>query len=106
MAQYPAVVINGQVLTPAQVSQLEQQLGSRIAPGQYLVNFQNSCWANLTNNTSGCLNQGGSVTTHSRYGSGESHSNDDWSYYSNLSGGGGVGGAGDGCVYAFGWSNC
>ena len=36
----------------------------------------------------------------------ESNAQGDWSYYSNVTGNGGVGGTSDGCYYAFGWSNC
>lgn len=100
---YSKVAINGQRLTVSQVEALERQLGARIAPGSYLYNANNGCWANLTTGQSGCL--GGAASTFSRYGSGERNANGDWSYWSNI-GGGAVGGSGNGCVYAFQWSNC
>jgi hypothetical protein len=97
------VSINGYLLNTAELASLEAQLGTRLMPGAYLYNAQNSCWLNTTTGHSGCLNNSGIYT--SRYGSGERHANGDWSHYSNMAGGG-VGGTGDGCVYAFGWSNC
>lgn len=98
------VAINGTQLTVPQLRQLEAQLGSRIAPGNYLVDAM-GCWANLTNGTSGCIGQG-SVDTFSRYGSGSRGSDGSWNHYSRAAGGA-VGGTGDGCVYTtFGWSNC
>ena len=39
-------------------------------------------------------------------GSGERYGDGSWSHYNPLVGGGGVGGTADGCVYAYGWSNC
>ena len=101
------VAINGQVLSQEQIIALESQLGVVIAPGAYLVDPQSGCWMNINTGQHGCGvgggNGGGQYT--SRYGSGEWNSNGDWSHYSNAAGGG-VGGTGDGCVYAFGWSNC
>ena len=96
------VSINGQMLTITQLMVLQQQLGTQIPPGNYLVNFQNGCWANLSTGQSGCP---GTVDVFGRYGSGERTPNGDWSYYSNAAGGA-VGGTGDGCLYAFDWSNC
>ena len=98
------VAINGTQLTVPQLRQLEAQLGSRIAPGNYLVNAR-GCWVNLPNGTSGCIGQG-STDTFSRYGSGERTSDGSWNHWSNAAGGA-VGGTSDGCVYTtFGWSNC
>ena len=100
------VAINGQVLSRAQLTSLEVQLGTRIAPGSYVVNYATGCWANLSTGQQGCGAGGGNGGAYtSRYGSGEWNANGDWSHYSNI-GGGAVGGSGDGCVYAFGWSNC
>ncbi|MEM6710036.1 MAG: hypothetical protein AAF648_14745 [Pseudomonadota bacterium] len=101
------VAINGTQLSVVQLRQLEAQIGTRIAPGNYLVNAL-GCWVNLTNGTSGCLGQGGSGSSdvHSRYGSGSRDSQGNWNHWSNAAGGA-VGGTGDGCVYtSFGWSNC
>ena len=96
------VAVNGQRLTTDQLRQLEISVGSKIAPGAYLINAQ-GCWVNLSTGQSGCL---GSVNTHSRYGSGERTSNGSWNHYSR-SAGMGVGGTGDGCIYTTtGWSNC
>jgi hypothetical protein len=98
------VAINGQRLTSVQLQVLEQQIGSKVAPGIYLADV-NGCWLNLSNATSGCLGQG-SVTTFSRYGSGERNNNGDWNHYSR-SAEMGVGGTSDGCIYTTsGWSNC
>ena len=95
-------MINGQQLTSDQLAYLEQSIGSRIAPGAYLLN-NNGCWVNLSTGASGCI---GSVDTHSRYGSGERTSDGSWNHWSNAAGGA-VGGTSDGCVYTtFGWSNC
>ena len=105
-AQQSFVAINGQVLSHQQLAALETQLGTRIAPGSYVVDYASGCWANLSTGQQGCGVGGGSNGTYtSRYGSGERNANGDWSHYSNIAGGG-VGGSGDGCVYAFGWSNC
>ena len=105
------VAINGVQLTVAQVQQLEAQIGTRIAPGVYVVNAM-GCWANLTNGTSGCIGQGGAAggqgTTDvfSRYGSGSRYSDGSWNHYSDAADGA-VGGTSDGCLYTtFGWSNC
>ncbi len=100
----PPVMINGTLLTPQQVFTLEQQLGTRVVPGGYLYNESNGCWMNMTTGQQGCMGNG-NVTTFSRHGSGERNANGDWSHWSNMAGGA-VGGSGDGCVYAFGWSNC
>lgn len=98
------VAINGQQLTVPQVQQLERQIGTRIAPGNYLVNAA-GCWLNLSNGTSGCLGQS-SVDVHSRYGSGSRSADGSWNHYSRAAEGA-VGGTADGCVYTtFGWSNC
>ena len=105
-AQHSNVAINGQILSQQQLKALEMQLGTRIAPGSYAVDYQSGCWANLSTGQQGCGVGGGSNGAYtSRYGSGEWNANGDWSHYSNAAGGG-VGGTGDGCVYAFGWSNC
>ena len=105
------VVINGYQLTQQELMALEYQLGGTVAPGNYLVDPSNGCWANLSNGTSGCPNNAygapnGSVDTYSRYGSGSYDSQGNWNHYSNAAGGA-VGGTSDGCVYTtFGWSNC
>lgn len=97
-----SVAINGQRLTQAQLQLLELQVGSRIAPGVYILNSA-GCWWNTTTGASGCL---GSYDTHSRYGSGERTGDGSWNHYSN-SAGMGVGGSSDGCIYTTtGWSNC
>lgn len=97
------VIINGQELSGAELAALEVKLGTRVVPGNYIANYQSGCWTNLSTGASGCINSAGSYT--SSYGSGERNSNGDWSHWSDLEGGG-VGGTGDGCYYAFGWSNC
>lgn len=48
------IFINGRELTMAEAGQLQMQLGTLIAPGNYVVNAQTGCWANLTNGASGC----------------------------------------------------
>ena len=101
------VSINGYVLNWMELARLKQSLGYTVLPGAYLYNVQNGCWINSTSGASGCLgnqNSNAGIYT-SRYGSGERNNEGDWSHYSNAAGGG-VGGTGDGCVYAFGWSNC
>jgi hypothetical protein len=99
------VVINGVQLSQQEIAALELQLGSQIEPGIYLYDYQSGCWANLTTQQQGCLGGGGNGSYASQYGSGEWNNDGDWSHYSDIAGGG-VGGSGDGCVYAFGWSNC
>lgn len=103
--QTSGVVINGRPISMQEKQLLEQQIGAQIAQGNYAVNMQNGCWYNYSNGTSGCIGSG-TTTNHTRYGSGERNAQGDWSYYSNVTGNGGVGGTSDGCYYAFGWSNC
>lgn len=101
IAEYGSdVTINGQRLTMQRLRLLEQELGFRIAPGNYLFNAYNQCWANLTTGQAGCL--GGAYI--SGRGSGEWNGRGDWSSWSDY--GGGVGGTADGCIYAGDWSNC
>ncbi|MEM1433162.1 MAG: hypothetical protein AAGG11_03835 [Pseudomonadota bacterium] len=103
-ADLAPVAINGTQLTVVQLRQLESQIGTRIAPGNYLVDGA-GCWLNLSTGTSGCLGQG-DVDVHSRYGSGSRSADGSWNHYSRAAGGA-VGGTSDGCVYTtFGWSNC
>ena len=104
------VAINGFTITQQQLDLMQEQLGYRVPAGNYLVNYQNGCWVNVSNGQGGCpgtnqQQQTTSSTYNSRYGSGEQYSNGDWSYYSNVAGGG-VGGSNDGCIYAGSWSNC
>lgn len=97
------VIINGQLLTHAQQTALENRIGTRIVPGNYVSD--GDCWANLSNGTSGCLSSG-TVNNISRYGSGERSTDGSWNHWSNAAGGA-VGGTSDGCVYtSFGWSSC
>lgn len=99
------VIINGQPLSLGELAALEVQLGTRIAPGNYLFNPQNGCWSNLSTGQSGCLG-GGSGAYNSRYGSGGRDAHGNWNHWSDLSGGA-VGGTSDGCIYtSYGWSNC
>jgi hypothetical protein len=97
------VIINGQVLSSAEKIAMENRIGTRIMPGNYISD--GDCWVNLSNGTSGCLSSA-TVNTYSRYGSGERSSNGSWNHWSNAAGGA-VGGSSDGCVYtSFGWSSC
>lgn len=50
------VIINGQLLTHAQQTTLENRIGTRIVPGNYISD--GDCWTNLSNGTSGCLSTG------------------------------------------------
>lgn len=97
------VSINGRPLSAAEVLALQKQIGIEVAPGNYLVDLQSGCWANLSNGTKGCLGNAGSYV--SRSGSGERSSNGDWSHRENNTGMS-VGGTGNGCIYAGDWSNC
>jgi hypothetical protein len=102
-AQPSNVSVNGQILSVAELAELQKSIGY-IAPGNYVYDPNTSCWSNLNTGASGCLNNasGGYI---SRYGSGHSNATD-WNHYSN-SGGMGVGGTSDGCIYTTtGWSNC
>ncbi len=101
-ANTSSVIINGHHLSITELHQLQQQLGSVILPGIYYYDAQSTCWINTTSGAKGCL-KGQQYTT--RYGSGEWDSQGNWSHYSSVAGGA-VGGSSDGCVYAFGWSNC
>jgi hypothetical protein len=99
---YSSVAVNGEVLTREQLYVLQVQLGTAIPAGNYLLDGQ-GCWLNLTSGLSGCV---GSVSTHSRYGSGERTSDGSWNQYSQAAEMG-VGGTSDGCIYTTqGWSNC
>jgi len=101
------VIINGFQLTDEQIASLETYIGTAVVPGNYLVNPQNGCWLNTWTAESGCGiggNSGGGEYA-SGYSSGEWTSGGDWSHHSDIAGGS-VGGSADGCVYAFGWSNC
>jgi hypothetical protein len=105
------VFINGYELSAQELYVAQQQLGARIAPGNYLYDGQSGCWMELNSGRSGCPasagagnGTGGSYI--SPYGSGEWNANGDWNHWSNAAGGA-VGGTGDGCIYtSFGWSNC
>lgn len=115
------VIINGYTLNAQELSNLERLLGTRVYPGNYLYDQQSTCWKELNSGAQGCVSGGSQYSSNNysqtytdgngggihgtRYGSGEWNGNGDWSYYSNTAGGG-VGGSSDGCVYAFGWSNC
>lgn len=97
------VIINGKVLSYSEKSALEQQIGQKIVPGNYLSN--GDCWVNLSNGSSGCLSQS-SVDTFSRYGSGSYDNKGNWNVWSDAADGA-VGGTSDGCIYtSYGWSNC
>lgn len=100
---YSNVVINGQRLTMQELRVLQNQLGSRVNPGNYLYNAYNQCWANLTTGQNGCLG-GRAGSRASASGSGEWDGRGNWSSWSDY--GGGVGGTADGCIYTANWSNC
>ena len=95
------VSINGYSLNANERSALERYLGMAIPSGHYALNTYTGCWMNLSTGARGCP----SNTYVGAGGSGERNANGDWSYYSN-SAGYGVGGTGDGCLYAGDWSNC
>lgn len=100
------VFVNGYELSPYELHAVEIQSGTRIPPGNYIVDGRTGCWAELDSGAGGCpaQTQGGSYG--SRYGSGEWNGNGDWNHWSDAAGGA-VGGTGDGCIYTtFGWSNC
>lgn len=100
------VYINGYELSAEELYVTEQQLGARVAPGNYLYDGQSGCWMELDSGRSGCPGSAGGGSYISRYGSGEWTGNGDWNHWSNAAGGA-VGGTGDGCIYTtFGWSNC
>lgn len=97
------VIINGQLLSYAEKTAIEKQIGARIQPGNYVSD--GDCWVNMSNGASGCLSSG-TVNHFSRYGSGERNNQGAWNHWSNLANGG-VGGTSDGCIYTtFGYSNC
>jgi hypothetical protein len=97
------VSVNGKRLSTTEIRALERDIGSYVAPGDYLYDAGSGCWYNQTSGASGCLSANGSYT--SRYGSGHNNAGS-WNHWSNAAGGG-VGGTADGCVYTtFGWSNC
>lgn len=95
------VSINGYRLNTSELINLERSLGTTIPSGNYVLNTYTGCWVNLSTGANGCP----ASTYVGRYGSGEQNAAGDWSYYSNTSGFG-VGGTGDGCLYAGDWSNC
>ncbi|MEM7253536.1 MAG: hypothetical protein AAF493_19140 [Pseudomonadota bacterium] len=59
-ANATGVIINGHHLDVYALAQLQRQLGTRIAPGEYWVNRRNGCWINLTSGARGCLSRAGS----------------------------------------------
>ena len=100
------VFINGYELSPQELHGVQIQTGTRIPPGNYIVDGNTGCWAELNSGQTGCPAQGNGGSYASRYGSGEWHANGDWNHRSDAAGGA-VGGTGDGCIYTtFGWSNC
>jgi len=111
-----AISFNGEQLSSAQVAALETELGMAIPDGDYLVDPESGCWANLTTGISGCANESagyaddydrsGSGEYVGRWGSGSYDGAGNWNHYSSAAGGA-VGGTSDGCIYTtFGWSNC
>lgn len=95
------VSINGYSLNANERAGLERYLGMAVPPGHYALNTYTGCWMNLSTGASGCP----SNSYVGAGGSGERNASGDWSYYSNTAGFG-VGGTGDGCLYAGDWSNC
>jgi hypothetical protein len=103
-AGYSNVAINGQVLTLSELANLQQQIGTRIAPGYYLVDTNTGCWLNQSSGASGCLGDS-TVNYQSNQGSGAYDGNGNWNHYDSNSHWG-VGGTADGCIYTPDWSNC
>ncbi len=102
--RYSNVVINGQLLTVAEVNYLQQQIGMTIEPGYYLVDPSTGCWLNQSTGASGCLISN-ATQYQTPHGSGWSDGNGNWNHYDSYSRWG-VGGTADGCIYTPEWSNC
>ena len=100
------VSVNGYVLSPQELSAPQYPLGMQGSPGAYWVDPDSGCWRNLTTGAAGCVGANGGGMRASPSGSGEWDGNGNWSSYSDYTGGSGVGGTSDGCIYADGWSNC
>lgn len=101
--------VNGQPMSAATCAQVIKVYG-QVVPGDYLTDG-NGNWVNADNpmHRGNMYSDAQSKTVHGRYGSGQTNSDGSWSYYSNMTGNGGVGGWNDGgkdCYYAHGWSNC
>lgn len=100
------VFINGYELSPQELHAVQIQTGTRIPAGNYIVDGNTGCWAELNSGQTGCPSQGSGGAYTSRHGGGEWNANGDWNHWSDAAGGA-VGGTGDGCIYTtFGWSNC
>ncbi len=130
--EYSDVVVNGERLTVEQVTELQEQFGTLLAPGQYAMDDE-GCWIHLSTVATGCLGRGyygdgemgddrygpfaddgsgevvgddGSGVYITGDGSGEITNDGSWNVYSDQAEMG-VGGTSDGCIYTTeGWSNC
>ena len=98
------VATNGYQLSYEELIALQLQLGVQIPAGNYEVDYQTGCWANLSTGQSNC---GASNSEYvGRSGSGSYDTQGNWNHYNSVSGFG-VGGTSDGCIYTTsGWSNC
>lgn len=103
LAQYKYISINGQVLSPQQVFELERQAGMSLPPGHYSIDFQTGCVAHRESASLSCPDSGdyqvtpaGGAVNNYRDGS-SSYYHQDW---------GSFGSDGNGCYYTEGWSNC
>jgi hypothetical protein len=99
--------INGVPMTAEQCNFAIQKYGS-VQPGHYWMDA-NGTWGVMGDPTPrGNINSGIYETRPGVYGgSGERYDNGAWIHnQDSLLGGGAVGGDGDGCYYAYGWSNC
>ena len=96
--------VNGQFVTP----QLEAEMyAAGLPPGHYWYDANSGSYGIVGNSTPIGNIHAGTYHSPGLYGgSGEIYNNGSWSYYNPLIGEGGVGGDGQGCYYAYGWSNC
>ena len=98
-----AYTINGVPTTPDVTAYLQSQ---GLPYGHYWL-MQNGNWGMVGSaRVLGNIYAGTQHSPGTYGGSGEIYGNGSWSYYNDHVGGGGVGGDGNGCVYAYGWSNC
>ena len=99
--------VNGVPMTVEQCNFTQQKYGY-VEPGHYWMN-DNGTWGRVGDSTPrGNIYSGIYQSRDGLYGgSGERYENGAWIHnQDDLLGGGAVGGDGNGCYYAYGWSNC
>lgn len=95
--------ING---VPVDYATQDTMAAMGLPPGHYWL-MENGNWGVMGNpQPMGNIYAGVQAGPGAGGGSGQINPDGSWSYDSPYTGGGGVGGTSDGCIYAFEWSNC